>query len=108
MVGGAYCPLSSQDPPQRLQALFNQTQSRLIVIHSATHAIFGPDVTTLDIDTAMSVDEISFDINLDQLSIIPVTPENIVFVIFTSGSTGIPKAVRMLYVFLCIYPNMFW
>jgi non-ribosomal peptide synthetase component F len=107
MAGGVYCPLSSKDPPQRLQALVNQTQSRLVMIDATTHALFAVDVVTLDVDAAINIDANFIDINLHQLSTIPVTPENIVFVIFTSGSTGIPKAVRMISVTLFIYANMF-
>jgi non-ribosomal peptide synthetase component F len=107
MIGGAYCPLSSKDPPQRLQALVNQTESLLVMVDATTYALFEVDVVTLDVDAAISIDATSININLHQLSTIPVTPENIAFVIFTSGSTGIPKAVCMIPVFLFIYANTF-
>jgi non-ribosomal peptide synthetase component F len=108
MVGGAYCPLSSNDPPLRLQALANQTHSRLVMINSATRTIFAVEVATLNIDTGLSVDGTFLGINLHQLSNVSVKPENIAFVIFTSGSTGIPKAVCMTSVSLFIYPNTFY
>ncbi|CAF1069105.1 unnamed protein product [Adineta steineri] len=95
MVGGVYCPLSPQDPPQRLQTLLNQTHSRLVMIHFFTNSISEINVVRMNIDTAITVTDIYVDINLHKLSKVSVTPENIVFTIFTSGSTGIPKAVQL-------------
>jgi len=45
------------------------------------------------------------EINIDKLSNVVVTGENIAYIIFTSGSTGIPKAVRMS--FLSILPKLY-
>ncbi|CAF0935758.1 unnamed protein product [Adineta steineri] len=95
MVGSAYCPLSLRDPPERLQALVNQSQSRLVLVHASTPAVFSPDNITLNIDSIIRFEERSSAINLNELSDIAVTPESVVFVIFTSGSTGIPKAVQL-------------
>ncbi|CAF1577605.1 unnamed protein product, partial [Adineta steineri] len=94
-VGCAYCPLSSRDPSQRLQALVNQTQSRLVLVHGITSAVFSPDNLTLNIDCIIRLEERFSEINLNKLSNVPVTPETVAFVIFTSGSTGIPKAVQL-------------
>ncbi|CAF0960866.1 unnamed protein product [Adineta steineri] len=95
MVGSVYCPLSPQDPPQRLQALLNQTHSRLVMVHFSTNFIFEIDIVRLNIDTAITINDIYGDIDLNKLSKVSVTPEYIVFTIFTSGSTGIPKAVQL-------------
>ncbi|CAF3644204.1 unnamed protein product, partial [Adineta steineri] len=95
MVGSAYCPLSVRDPPQRLQVLVNQTQSRLVLVHASTAAIFSPDKLTLNIDCVIRLEERFSEFNLNELSNVPVTPESVVFIIFTSGSTGIPKAVQL-------------
>ena len=37
--------------------------------------------------------DVQNDIDVDRLSSVIVTPNNIAYIIFTSGSTGIPKAV---------------
>ncbi|UJR22118.1 hypothetical protein I4U23_025182 [Adineta vaga] len=95
MVGGSYCPLSPQDPPQRLKALVNQIHSRLVIIHPTTTAMFELNTMTVNIDTAMHFNESCNEAKVQQLSDIPITAENIVFTIFTSGSTGIPKAVQV-------------
>ena len=96
MVGGAYCPLSSRDPLLRLSALVHQVRSRLVLVHPATRAIFGGDVTTVDIDTTINGDKARTESAFGQLSDIHVTLENIAIIIFTSGSTGVPKAVRRI------------
>ncbi|CAF1594897.1 unnamed protein product, partial [Adineta steineri] len=95
MVGSAYCPLSVRDPPQRLQALVNQTQSRLVLVHASTPTVFSLDNLTLNIDCIICLEERFGETDLNEFSNVSVTPESIVFVIFTSGSTGIPKAVQL-------------
>ena len=93
MVGGAYCPLSPKDPPQRLKALVHQTHSRLTLIHFITKPLFDTDTATVDIETVNNFNDWCIKIDMQQLSNLPITTEHIVFTIFTSGSTGIPKAV---------------
>ena len=96
MAGGVYCPLSPRDPDHRLHALVEQTQSRLVLVHSATSSRFKSDVLTVDIDFAINIDIALKEDNLSRLSMIPTTDESIAYVIFTSGSTGTPKAVSSL------------
>ncbi|CAF1519945.1 unnamed protein product [Adineta steineri] len=95
MASGAYCPLSSQDPSQRLQILVKETRSHLFLVHSSTRILFEIDIVTLNIDTIINNEANSTSIHLTQMSNVPITPENILFVVFTSGSTGIPKAVQL-------------
>ena len=40
MVGCVYCPLSPKDPQYRLNALLQQTQSHLVLIHYLTKTKF--------------------------------------------------------------------
>ncbi|CAF1193790.1 unnamed protein product [Adineta steineri] len=95
MAGGAYCPLSSQDPSQRLQILVKETQSNLVLVDSSTRILFEIDIVTLNIETIINNEANSTSIQLNQMSDVPIASENILFVIFTSGSTGIPKAVQL-------------
>ncbi|CAF4441659.1 unnamed protein product [Adineta steineri] len=108
MVGSAYCPLSLRDPPQRLQTLANQTHSRLVLVHAVTAAVFRPDNLTLNIDCVIRLEERFSEINLNELSNVPVTTESVAFVIFTSGSTGIPKAVYIITVSFDVLSNAFF
>ena len=93
MVGGVYCPLSPRDPQHRLYALLQQTQSRLVLVHCLTKSKFNDDIISLNIDAALTYNDSKSDLDVDQLSNIIVSRENIAYIIFTSGSTGTPKAV---------------
>ncbi|CAF1547996.1 unnamed protein product, partial [Adineta steineri] len=92
VVGGVYCPLSPRDPQHRLYALIQQTRSRLVLVHWLTKMKFNNDILLIDIRPMLLNNEAKSDVNVDWLSSITVTPNNIAYIIFTSGSTGIPKA----------------
>jgi acyl-coenzyme A synthetase/AMP-(fatty) acid ligase len=72
-----------------------QTQSRLILVHWLTKAKFQNDFMLVDIDLLLinNNNTAKSDADVNQLSNVSVTSDNIAYVIFTSGSTGIPKAV---------------
>ena len=93
MAGGVYCPLSPRDPQNRLNALLQQTQSHLVLVHCLTKSKFNDDIISLDIDSILCITKINTDIDIYQLSNVEVIPDNIAYIIFTSGSTGTPKAV---------------
>jgi non-ribosomal peptide synthetase component F len=92
MSGNVYCPLSPRDPEHRLHALVQQTQSCLVLVHSLTRPKFNHHIVSCDVDLILS--NINMMLNVDQLSNVLVSPNNIAYTIFTSGSTGTPKAVR--------------
>lgn len=70
-----------------------QTSSRVVLVHHGTKARINNPVSLLNIDTLL-VDNVHMnEANLDILSNITMTTDNIAYIIFTSGSTGIPKAV---------------
>ncbi len=93
MAGGVYCPLSPRDPLHRLQSLLEQTQSRFVLVHHLTRTKFQMNVISTDIDSVLTSNDIESDNNLDLLTIVLLTLNDIAYIIFTSGSTGIPKAV---------------
>ncbi|CAF1373716.1 unnamed protein product, partial [Adineta steineri] len=107
IIGGVYCPLSPENPEQRLQNLVEQTQARLILVHSLTNRIFKNNFITYDIDTAININDKITNDDLYQLSNIPITPDNISYIVFTSGSTGIPKAVQVRHRNLIAYMKSF-
>jgi len=96
MAGAVYCPLSPQDPEQRLQALVGQTKSGLVLVHWLTEAKFCPDIVTVDIDVTISMEATMDELVHRFLSDVTITLDNVAYVIFTSGSTGTPKAVGFL------------
>jgi len=93
MGGGVYCPLSPRDPQHRLHALLQQSQSRLALVHSLTKTKFNDDIISFDIESILNDNELNGEIDIDRLSNIQVTSDNIAYIIFTSGSTGTPKGV---------------
>jgi non-ribosomal peptide synthetase component F len=94
MVGGVYCPLSPRDPQHRLHALIQQIQSRVVLVHYLTKTKFQNDVMSVNIDSVLiNNNDIESDVDVNRLSSVLVSSDNIAYIIFTSGSTGIPKAV---------------
>jgi non-ribosomal peptide synthetase component F len=93
MIGGVYCPLSPRDPEHRLDTLLQQTQSRLVLVHSLTKTKFNSDIISLDINLLVHFDNPCDKGDIKQLHNVKITVENIAYTIFTSGSTGTPKAV---------------
>ena len=93
MMGGVYCPLSPLDPKHRLHELVQQTQSHLVLSHFLTKTKFSENVSSLDIDSVLADTDVKSKVDVDRLSSVPVTSNNIAYTMFTSGSTGTPKVV---------------
>ena len=95
MIGGIYFPLSPRDPENRLYALLQQTQSRLVLVHWLTKTKFNENITLMDIDSVLMNNNSIIDVNIDQLSQVNVSMDSMAYIIFTSGSTGTPKGVSI-------------
>lgn len=95
VVGAVYCPLSAADPQKRLQELVRDTGSRLVLTHTMTRDKIE-DVSILCMDDWMVTSGSQNICDVDRLSSIRITTENMAYVLFTSGSTGTPKAVTFL------------
>ncbi|CAF4322779.1 unnamed protein product, partial [Adineta steineri] len=95
MAGGVYCPLSPRDPQHRLHALTQQTQSRLVLVHSSTKIKFPIDISLIDLDSVLFINDMNSGIDNNCLSSVIAKGEEIAYIIFTSGSTGTPKAVQV-------------
>jgi acyl-CoA synthetase (AMP-forming)/AMP-acid ligase II len=93
MTGGVYCSLSPRDPSHRLNALIQQTESRLVLVHCRTKTKFNDNIVLLHVESVIIDNDVTNDADVDRLSSVVVTLDNIAYIIFTSGSTGAPKAV---------------
>ena len=93
MTGAVYCPLSPRDPQYRLHELVQQTQSHLILTHFLTETKFNQNFMPLNMDSILVDNNVENNADVDQLSSVSITPDDIAYIIFTSGSTGTPKAV---------------
>jgi bacitracin synthase 3 len=96
ITSGVYCPLTPRDPIHRLHALIQQTNSRLTLVHWLTKFKFTDDFVSVDIDSILINNVMMTDVDIDRLSNVVATPDDIAYIIFTSGSTGTPKAVCLL------------
>ncbi|HEV2843466.1 MAG TPA: amino acid adenylation domain-containing protein, partial [Thermoanaerobaculia bacterium] len=73
-AGGAYLPIDPSHPPERMAAMLEGAEARIVL-------------TDQDLDRLSAAGE-------DNLGL-PVEPEDLAYVLFTSGSTGRPKGVAV-------------
>ena len=90
--GGAYVPIDTEIPDQRLEFIIEDTKCEYLLSHSSMNMIFDEfkdEVNVLYIDllkddlATFSNSPLNINIELDQL----------IYVIYTSGTTGLPKGV---------------
>ena len=46
--GGSYCPLSSDQPPSRLQSLIDEVQPRCLLVHHRTKSLFTENIVDIE------------------------------------------------------------
>jgi amino acid adenylation domain-containing protein len=101
-AGAAYVPLQYLGPVERLAAILNAVQPRLLVTTTAMGARLEAAIGPGSLPPMLQLNE-SGDLGLDQLlhsvvaapGISPADPDSLALVIFTSGSTGEPKGVML-------------
>lgn len=87
-AGGAYLPLDTADPPDRLASLVRNAQARVILTTAARAPVFSVlESTVIEISPAVLT------ARMDTLVVNISAPTQAAYVIYTSGSTGQPKAV---------------
>jgi len=87
-AGGAYLPLDSEYPPERLSYMLNDAQVPLLLSRSDLSLQGIPAQTQrLDLDRHWPSDQPDHNPSSE------VTPDNLAYLIYTSGSTGRPKGV---------------
>jgi surfactin family lipopeptide synthetase A len=88
-AGGAYLPLSPDNPPDRNEFMLKDGGVSVLLLHDKTHGKIKFDGLTINLDD-MSVYCGSTD-NPVRVN----TPQDLAYVIYTSGSTGRPKGVMI-------------
>jgi surfactin family lipopeptide synthetase A len=97
-AGGAYVPLDPAYPDERLQAIWQEMDSPILITQSdLKDKIDVGNARALCLDTDWENVE-SFS---EQPPAVEMTTENLAYVIFTSGSTGKPKGILLTHGGLC-------
>lgn len=89
--GGAYLPLDSTHPRERIAFILEDAQARVVVTESHLQETLPPHEVTVLLDGAplQHADTDRPEIRNG------ITPESLAYVIYTSGSTGKPKGVKV-------------
>lgn len=86
-AGGAFLPLDTKNPHERLSYMVEDSQAKLVLVNTHTASQLPPlEVSQLDIGQVAPTLE-------QDLPAEPTPPESVAYVIYTSGSTGQPKGV---------------
>lgn len=90
-AGGAFLPLDSKHPIDRLKFMLNDAQPRVLISRSALAEQLNDDTwDVIDIDRGDEVANSPID-----APIVETDPNQLAYVIYTSGSTGEPKGVEV-------------
>ena len=92
MCGAIYCPLTPNHPEYRLVNLVQKTNARCILTHEPTDHKFDQLSNRINLSNHNFA---SNSIDIDRLSNIDVSVDQVAYIIFTSGSTGEPKGVSL-------------
>lgn len=91
-AGGAYVPLDPAYPVERLQSIWDELNSPILITQSdLKNKIDVSEVPTLVLDEEWEKIE-NFS---EEIPVVELTPQNLAYVIFTSGSTGKPKGILL-------------
>ncbi|WP_438022408.1 amino acid adenylation domain-containing protein [Sorangium sp. So ce233] len=92
MSGAAYLPIDAAVPPERLHALLEHAEARLVLTQTWVDACarWPADVQRLSVDDEAAWASVPAE-RIEPLQ----APEDLAYVIYTSGSTGTPKGVRI-------------
>ena len=99
-AGGAYLPLSTDDPPSRIAYIFTDAQPLVVLTVEKLREKLPegtPNIITLDTEWNRLTKETIPNSPCQAL------PDNIACLIYTSGSSGEPKGVMLTHSALCIH-----
>ncbi|MDH6538081.1 non-ribosomal peptide synthetase [Streptomyces sp. SPB4] len=90
-AGGAYLPLRTDDPVERVAGIIEDSGARTVLTSAATHERldgFGDARVRVDAEYPSPAQDAPAGPR-------PTTPEQLAYVIYTSGTTGAPKGVAV-------------
>lgn len=87
--GGAYLPIKTELPIERIKFMLNDSSIKLSLADSENSNIVDTLTTCINIDDKSSYSEENSNLNLD------VRLTDLAYVIYTSGTTGTPKGVMI-------------
>ncbi|KAJ9393053.1 hypothetical protein DTO063F5_190 [Paecilomyces variotii] len=88
-AGAAFCPLSLDYPPERIDFIVNDVAAEVVV----TQSHLATKLSSLDSVRVVFTDDLQ---SIETPSSLPertISPERLAYVMYTSGSTGRPKGV---------------
>ena len=88
-AGGAYLPVSPDNPPDRIDYMLGDAAVRVLLVHGRTAGRCAFRGLTINLDDSDSYGPSSAN------PVIVNTPRDLAYVIYTSGSTGRPKGVMI-------------
>lgn len=88
-AGGAYLPMSPDNPPERIEYMLKDGEVKILLVHGRTAGRFAFQGLTIDLDDANNYRGSTAN------PIILSKPQDLAYVIYTSGSTGKPKGVMI-------------
>jgi len=88
-AGGAYLPLSSEDPPDRQGFVLGDAGVKILLVHAATAAKAPAGLTIINLEQPQTYT------GLVTNPVLVNQPADLAYVIYTSGSTGKPKGVMI-------------
>lgn len=94
-VGGAFCPLNADAPPDRVRFILEDVKAKIVLVSRDLISKIPTDEETYKI---IIIDEILDASGLggrDFFTRLSVNPEDLAYVMYTSGSTGTPKGVAI-------------
>jgi amino acid adenylation domain-containing protein len=86
-AGAVYVPIDPRDPPERVRALLDGLETRLLIAHQ-TQAVGESALTRVSLALPQAESPAAATARR-------VTPQSLAYVLHTSGSTGRPKGVAM-------------
>ncbi|MFT5779021.1 MAG: amino acid adenylation domain-containing protein [Crocinitomicaceae bacterium] len=88
-AGGAYMPLATNFPAQRIQTIIDDSASRFMVLNHSNETAFS-NCSEINFSTG-----IDWEVESTEMPTTELSPDNLAYIIYTSGTTEKPKGVMV-------------